>query len=157
MSVTKTRATPTSASSSTATSNPANARTERSLLRPGAIAAVVAAALNLGVAALARVADVSLEVPSGKDRIPVYAFAQVTLFCAALGIGLAMVLRRRSANPHRIFIATTLALTAVSLVPPFLVDADAATVLVLCATHALAAAIVIPVLAAHLPRGGAAQ
>ena len=157
MSVTNTPATSTSATSSTATSIFSKARSERSVLRPGTIAAVVAAVLNLGVAALARVAEVSLEVPSGKDRIPVFAFAQVTLFCAALGIGLAMILRRRSTNPHRVFIATTLALTAVSLVPPFLVDADAATVLVLCATHALAAAIVIPVLAAHLPRGGAAQ
>jgi hypothetical protein len=138
-----------------ATSSPATVPTERSLLRPGAVAAVVAAALNVGVAALARVADVSLEVPSGKDRIPVYAFAQVTLFCAALGIGLAMVLRRRIANPHRVFVATTVALSVVSLVPPFLVDADAATVSVLCATHVLAAAIIIPVLAARLPRAAA--
>ena len=141
----------------TGRTNGTTRRTARSLVRPGAAAAVAAAVTNLGVAAAARAADVSLEVPSGKEHIPAYAFAQVTVVCAAIGIALAAVLRRRSANPQRTFLVTTVALTLVSMVPPFIVDADLGTSLVLCATHAIAAAIVIPVLAARLPRVGAAR
>jgi MYXO-CTERM domain-containing protein len=134
------------------TSFDTTSRTARPILRVGVAASVAASLANVGLAAIARAADVSLRVPADGDRIPVYAFAQVTLLWALVGVGLAAVLRRRAADPSRTFAVTTVVLTAVSLVPPFLVDADLSTALVLCATHVLAAAIVIPVLAVRLPR-----
>lgn len=137
---------------SVATAAPAvttsNARTTP-LWRTGALAGIVAAAATTVVAAIALAADVPLEV--GGEEIPLAGFAQATLIGAAIGIVLAKALARWTARPQRTFAATTVALTALSLVPDALADATTATRLVLATTHVVAAAVIIPALATRLP------
>ncbi len=112
----------------------------------GAVGAVVAAtiATTLG-AALARAAGVDLEVAG--EAIPLSGVAFVTAVCSLAGVALALACRRWSARPARRFVGAAAALTAVSLVPPLLADAGAATRVTLVALHLLAAAVVVPVLA----------
>lgn len=115
---------------------------------PGAVAGAVAAAGTVAVAAAARAADVSLEV-DGK-AIPLAAFAFWTLVGAAAGVVIAAIVRRR-----RPFVIITGAATALSLVPALFAPDDVSTSVVLVVAHLIAAAIVIPALARHLPsRGG---
>ena len=112
-------------------------------------AAVAAAALNAAVAALARAAGVDLEVTGG-EAIPVSGIAFVTVVLSAVGVLIAAALSRWSASPVRWWLRTTVALTALSLVPPFLAAADTATAVTLVALHLLAAAVVVPAIARTL-------
>jgi hypothetical protein len=112
-------------------------------------AAVAAAALNAAVAALARAAGVDLEVTGG-EAIPVSGIAFVTVVLSAVGVLIAAALSRWSASPVRWWLRTTVALTALSLVPPFLAAADTATAVTLVALHLLAAAVVVPAVARTL-------
>ena len=121
-------------------------------VRAGVAAGLVAAALNMVVVALADAGDVSLTVDDSGRPIPLVGFAQVTLVCALIGIAIAAVLRRLSARPVTWFTRITVALTTVSLILPMLVDAEAATRVLLIATHLIAAAIIIPVIAKRLAR-----
>lgn len=84
------------------------------------------------------------------EAIPLPGFFQVTAICVAVGVLIARVLARRAADPERTFLRTTVALTALSFVPDLTADATTATKVVLIATHLVAAAIVIPALAARL-------
>jgi hypothetical protein len=111
-------------------------------------AAVAAAALNAAVAALARAAGVDLEVTGG--AIPVSGIAFVTVVLSAVGVLIAAALSRWSASPVRWWLRTTVALTALSLVPPFLAAADTATAVTLVLLHLLAAAVVVPAVARTL-------
>lgn len=115
----------------------------RGLLRDGVIAGVVAAVCTAAVAAIARAADVSLEVDGA--AVPTLAFAWWTVVGAAVGIVLARVLRER-----RRFVIVTSVATALSLIPAIAAPDDTATRLVLVATHVVTAAIVIPTLARRL-------
>lgn len=115
---------------------------------PGVVAALAAAVANIGVAVTARAAGVDLTI-EGKP-IPPLGFGNLTFLLSLLGVGLAVVLARRAARPRRTFVVVTGALTALSLVPPFLVPAAGGTVAVLVLTHLVAAAVVIPVLAGRL-------
>jgi len=63
---------------------------------------------------------------------------------------IAGALARWSDSPVQWWLRTTAVLTAVSLVPPFLAAADAATAATLVALHLLAAAVVVPVVARTL-------
>lgn len=117
--------------------------------RTGARAGVLAAVATTGVAAVALAAGVSLEVDG--EQIPLAGFAQLTLACTVVGVLLAKAMSRWAARPQRTFTATTVALTGVSFVPDLVIAASPATKLVLVATHVVAAAIVIPVLAGRLP------
>ncbi|MEZ5411976.1 MAG: DUF6069 family protein [Acidimicrobiales bacterium] len=110
---------------------------------------VVAAAATTVTAVAARAVDVPLTV-SG-EAIPTMGYAQLTLVGAVLGILLAR-LSRRFAHPRTVFVRTTVALTALSVVPDVLVDASVASRLVLAATHVVAAAIIVPTLARRLAR-----
>ena len=125
----------------------------RAIAVTGVGAAVAAAALNAVVAALARVAGVDLEVTGG-EAIPVSGIAFVTVVLSVVGVLIAAALSRWSAEPVRWWIRTTVALTALSLVPPFLAAADAATAATLVVLHLLAAAVVVPVVARTLPDPG---
>ena len=116
--------------------------------RAGLVNGAVAAAANVAVFVGARLADVSLEI--NDERFPVFAFPQVTFICAVLGIAMAAIFVRKSSRPRRAFVRTTVALTALSMMPPALADADTATKAVLGLTHAVAAVIVIPAIAARL-------
>lgn len=115
----------------------------RELAPTGLLAGVVAAVGTTGVAAIARAADVGLEMDG--SSIPLAAFALWTVVGAALGI----VAARLLGDAHR-FVVVTVAITAVSLVPAIVLPDDTATKLVLVGTHLLAAVIVIPALSRRL-------
>jgi hypothetical protein len=121
----------------------------RRLAVTGLGAAVAAAALNAVVAALARAARVDLEVTGG-EAIPVSGIAFVTVVLSVLGLLVAAALSRWSDSPVQWWLRTTVVLTVVSLVPPFLAAADAATAATLVALHLLAAAVVVPAVARTL-------
>ena len=74
----------------------------------------------------------------------------MTGFFSLVGVVLAAALLRWSARPAERFVRTTVALTAVSLVPPVLSGAGAATVVTLVALHLVAAAVMVPALARSL-------
>lgn len=116
--------------------------------RAGLAAGFAAAVANLAVAVVAQQADVTLAIKG--EEFPLFAFPQVTLMAAVIGIGLAAVFARRARRPRHAFVVTTVILTAVSLVPPVVVDATIATKLVLELTHVIAAAIIIPAIARRL-------
>ena len=106
-----------------------------------------AAAVTTAAAAATHAAGVSFEIEG--EMIPLAGFAQMTLLGAILGGVLLAVLNRRSANPRRRFLQTTVALTALSCVPSVAWPDDVASKLVLVALHVLAAALVVPALARH--------
>ena len=118
--------------------------------RAGMAAGFAAAVANVALVAGARQLDASVEIQN--EAIPLLGFAQVTLISAVIGIGLAAVFARRARRPHHTFVVTTVVLSALSMVPPAIVDADVATKLVLWLTHVVAAAVIIPAIAARLDR-----
>jgi hypothetical protein len=79
--------------------------------------------------------------------IPLAAFAQMTLLGAIIGGVLAAVFKRRSHDPARRFLQTTMALLALSCVPSIVLPDDLATKIALVGVHVVAAAIIVPVLA----------
>lgn len=120
------------------------------VLGRGLLAALVAVAVTTAAAALARAAGIDFELPDGGEPIPLAGFSVVTGVFAMLGLVVALGLRRWSARPDARFVQVTVVLTALSLVPPFLADADAASTTTLVLLHVLAAAVVIPTIAAGL-------
>ncbi len=58
----------------------------------------------------------------------------------------------RAARPRRTFVVTTVALTAISLIPDALVEASTGSKTVLMLTHLVAAAIIVPAYARRLER-----
>jgi peptidoglycan/LPS O-acetylase OafA/YrhL len=116
----------------------------------GLVAGVAAAAVVLGLALLAGAAGVDFELPDGEKSIPWAAFPQMVVIGTLIGLAIAAVARRRSARPARTFVRVTVALTALSLVPPFVTGANAATAWSLVLLHVVAAAIVIPAIARRL-------
>lgn len=116
----------------------------------GLIATLVAMAVTIVLAALAQAIGVDFELPEGGESIPLSGFAVLTGLFSVVGIVLAAALRRWSARPAQRFVWTAVSLTAVSLVPPFTVDASTATATTLLALHIVAAAVMIPSLARSL-------
>ena len=120
------------------------------LVGVGLLATIVAmAAATLG-AALARAVGVDFRIAGGSETIPVGGFATLTGFFSVVGVVIAVALLRWSARPAERFVWTAGSLTALSLVPPLLAGADAATAVVLLVLHLVAAAVVIPTLARSL-------
>jgi hypothetical protein len=141
----------TATSTFTATPNPetkAQPGSTRSAWKTGAFAGVAAAAATTAFAAIAEAAGVSLKVAG--EAIPLPGFAQLTLVGAIIGTILAVVLSLRATNPRRTFVATTVMLTALSIIPDVLADASSSTRIALAVSHVIAAAIVIPALASRL-------
>jgi len=118
--------------------------------RIGATAGLVAGAATVAVAAAASGLGVSLETAPG-EAIPLLGFGQLTLVFTAVGVVMARLMTRWARQPRTMFLRTTFALTALSVVPDLALDADGATKLTLILTHLVAAAIVIPVLSARTP------
>ncbi|SPT59653.1 DUF6069 family protein [Actinomadura madurae] len=118
------------------------------LIIGGLTAAAVASAVTATVAAAGELAGISLDI--GGKPIPVPMFAVLTAFFSAVGLALALVLAHVARRPRTAFVRTTIALTALSLVPDVLADASAATRMLLMLTHVVAAAIVIPAVARRL-------
>jgi hypothetical protein len=124
------------------------ARPSRRLWKTGLVAGASAFVATFGFAALVRSIDVPLKV--GGQTIPAPGFAQLTLVASIIGTFLAVVMSRRAHRPLRTFVATTVGLTLVSIVPDVLADATTATKVALALSHLVAAAIVIPALASRL-------
>ena len=122
--------------------------TRSSLWRTGLKAGLVAAVATTAIALIADAAGVSFEVDG--EAIPVLAFAQMTLIGAVLGVLLAKGLRRWAKHPQSTFVRTTVALTALSVVPDLTMGFDAASAATLVVAHVTAAAVIIPRLAARL-------
>jgi hypothetical protein len=125
-------------------------RTDRPrLLVPGLVSGAIAAVATSAAALLAHAAGEDVAV--GGEQIPVVGFAQFVMVGALIGIALARLFSRRAHRPQSNFVRTAVALTAVSIVPDLVVDASSGTKLVLALTHVIAAAIIVPTLAARLP------
>ena len=116
----------------------------RRLVQAGAVVGAIAAVCTTVVAAVARAADVTFEIDA--KAIPITAFAWWTIIGAALGVGLARLLRER-----RRFVAVTTVAAGLSLVPAIAAPDDSATRAVLVGIHLIAAAIIIPTLSRQLP------
>jgi len=129
-------------------------RTQRPLWLIGTVAGIVAAIANIGIAAAARGLGVPLKgtvpVSHGAQSIPLSAFATLTLVGALAGILLAAGSSRWAKHPRRRFVGLAVLGTVVSLVPDAMSAADTSTMLTLWLTHFVAAAIIVPSLAARL-------
>jgi hypothetical protein len=122
----------------------------RGLAGIGLIATLAAMVTTTLAAALARAVGVDFEIPAGGQTIPLPGFAVVTGFFSVVGIVIAVALLRWSARPAKRFVWTAVSLTAISLVPPFLAEADTATTTALLGLHLVAATVMIPTLARSL-------
>ncbi|TDC43093.1 DUF6069 family protein [Micromonospora sp. KC213] len=111
------------------------------------LAAIVATTL---AAALARAVGVDFKVSDGAETIPLAGVAVVTGFFSVVGIVIAAAFLRWSARPAERFVWTTVSLTAISFVPPFLAGANTATATTLLGLHLVPAAVMIPTLARSL-------
>jgi hypothetical protein len=120
----------------------------RSLLRTGSLAGLAAAGATTAVAAVGDAAGVSHDIAG--EPIPLLGFAQLTFVGALLGVAIAVVLARRAAHARGTFLKVTAALLVLSFVPDVLADAAVDTRALLVLTHLVAAAIVVPALAARL-------
>jgi xanthine/uracil permease len=139
----------------TTTANTANTTATRTaassigaLALTGVAAAAVASVATMTVAAVGHAAGISLDV-SGAP-IPVGGFGTLTAVFSLVGLVLAVVLSRTARHPRRAFLRTTVVLTALSLVPDVIADAEPATKALLMLTHLVAAAIVIPAVGRRL-------
>jgi hypothetical protein len=119
-----------------------------SLLLGGSAATLAAAVATAVVAAGGQAVGISTEM-SG-ESIPVAGFATLTVIFAAVGLVIAVALRRFARSPRSTWLRTTVALTALSFVPDVLADAAVTTKALLMLTHVVAAAIVIPAVARRL-------
>ena len=119
-----------------------------SLWKTGLKAGALAAAATTAIALVASAAGVSFEVEG--EAIPMAGYAQMTLIGAVVGIVLAPSLRRWAKHPQSTFVRTTVALTALSVVPDLTMGFDAASAATLIVAHVVAATIIIPRLAARL-------
>ena len=130
-------------------------------LRPVWVVSAVASAVALVVTELyglaARLAGVPMSAAGfGKPKAgPVTAasFAMGVVICAFWGTVLAVVIARFARKPARVYLITTIALTAVSLFAPLsAADTATSTKLTLAAGHILVAAIIIPPVTRRLAR-----
>lgn len=124
----------------------------RTVWKHGVAAAAAASVVTTTLAAIASAAGVSFADESGAS-IPILGFTQLTFVFSLIGVGLAAVLARKARRPRSTFVRTTLALTALSVVPDATFGFDVASALTLMTLHVVAAAIVIPILAGRLARG----
>ena len=116
----------------------------------GLIATLAAMVATTLAAALARAVGVDFEIPDGGETIPLPGFAVVTGFFSVVGVVIAVALLRWSGRPAKRFLWTAVSLTTISLVPPLLAGANAATTTALVGLHLVAATVMIPTLARSL-------
>ena len=133
----------------TASSPTGRTHRSRGLAVTGFIATLAAMVATTLVAALAQAFGVDFEVDGG-ETIPLSGIAVVTGFFSLVGVIMAAAFLRWSARPAERFVLTAVSLTAISLVPPLLSGADAATTIALVGLHLVAAAVMIPTLARSL-------
>ncbi|OEU86438.1 hypothetical protein DB35_10425 [Streptomyces abyssalis] len=129
--------------------------TAQPVWRLGVLVAVAGAAVTEVFALGARGLGVPMEAASpgaaAAQEIPLFGFAFGVLFNSVVGIVLAVALARWAKRPARIFLVTTVVLTALSLIPPALAPHTAVlTQVVLALSHLVAAAVIIPPLTLRL-------
>jgi hypothetical protein len=134
----------------TATTTTTTSRRSHPVLKATLVAGVVAAAGATAVAAAAHAAGVPLAVDG--EQIPLLGFAQMTFIGAVLGGFIVAALNRWSGRARQRFQVIAAALTVLSCVPSVALPPDTATKLTLVATHLVAAAIIVPVLARRAAR-----
>jgi hypothetical protein len=120
------------------------------LAATGVVATLAAMTATTVAAALAEAMGVDFEIPDGGQAIPVPGFAVVTGLFSLVGVVIAVAVLRWSARPAERFLRTAVFLTTISLVPPLLSGADAATITALVGLHLVAATVMIPTLARGL-------
>ena len=117
---------------------------------------MIASLVVIALVALAEAAGVPMEVAENSttqpERIPLLGYATVILGATLVGLLLATASARWARRPRLTFVIATLVLTAVSFAFPATTTATTATKVVLEITHVVAAALIIPAIAAHLPR-----
>lgn len=116
----------------------------------GLAATAVAAVATTLMAVIAKAAGV--DFGSSLGDVPLSAFPMLTVYCSLIGIIIAEVMIRVATMPRSTFQITMIVLTGLSLVPdvlPFF-EFDLAFVGVLCLTHLVAAAIVVPMIALRM-------
>lgn len=127
----------------------AAAPARQTVWKQGVAAGAVASVVTTVAAAVASSAGVSFADHAGTS-IPVAAFAQMTMLFTLVGVGIAAVLARKARRPRSTFVKTTVALTALSVVPDLTFGFDGASAATLVSLHLTAAAIVVPTLARRL-------
>jgi hypothetical protein len=133
------------------TSTPTTSVDRQPVWKHGVAAAVVAAVATTALAAIASAAGVSFADSTGAS-IPLAGFTQLTLVFSLVGVGMAAVMARKARRPRPTFVRTAAVLTALSFVPDLTFGFDAASAATLITLHTVAAAIVVPTLAARLAR-----
>lgn len=121
----------------------------RQVWKAAALSGVLAAAATASIAAVADAAGASLDVDG--EPIPAAGFATMTLMAVVIGYVLAIALNRWASRPRRTFMVSTIVMTVASFIPDLTFPMTAGTRVLLIATHLVAAAIVIPAVAARLP------
>jgi hypothetical protein len=116
----------------------------------GLVATLVAMVATTVGAALASAVGVGFQLPGAPEPIPIAGFGVMTGIWSVVGVVVALVLRRFTADPSRRWVQVAVTLTALSLVPPVLTGAGVATVVTLVALHLVAAAVVVPAVARSL-------
>ena len=133
----------------TTTSTAPTATERQPVWKHGVTAAVVATVATTVLAAVASAAGVSFADGTGAS-IPIAGFALLTLVFSLIGVGIAAAMARKARRPRRTFVRTTVALTALSVIPDLTFGFDAASAATLITLHATAAAIVVSTLARRL-------
>ncbi|MEV0128555.1 DUF6069 family protein [Dactylosporangium sp. NPDC050688] len=136
--------------STTTATTPARTTGTAALIGTGLAATALASAAATAVAAAGTAAGISLDIDGAP--IPILSFPQLTAIFSLIGLALAVVLAHKARRPRRTFVRTTVALTALSLVPDVIAAATPDTKALLILTHLVAAAIVIPAIARRLAR-----
>jgi uncharacterized protein DUF6069 len=139
----------------TFTARPAEAAGIRPVWQVSALAGMAAAVATEFYGLAARAAGIPMSAAgmgaATAQPITVGMFAMGTLICAFWGTVLAVALARYAGRPARIYLSTTVVLTAASLaIPLTAVDTTTSTRLMLALGHLVAAAIIIPAVSHRL-------
>lgn len=125
---------------SSSTDSVAAPRARRSILANGLIAAVVAAVVNLIIAAIARAAGVSMTVDSRGEHMVVGISSVIVVTVAVLGIAAIVVwlIARQRPGARRMFAWIGVVFALVSLAAPITAAVDTATAVILASMHVVA-------------------
>jgi peptidoglycan/LPS O-acetylase OafA/YrhL len=117
--------------------------------RAGRVVAIAIAATATGLAwLLGRLAHVDyvVDTPIGTRTITLALTIVATVVAGLAGWVVIALLERYNSSPRRVWIALTLVVLALSIVPVFRTTANLGTQLMLTALHCVAAAVLIPAL-----------
>lgn len=125
------------------------------LVSVGAVAA--GAVVTMLFAAAAKAVDVPLAVSNSEDTaaevIPEWGFGFAVSLCGVLGVLFALACARWAKRPARTFTVTAIVFVVLSFASPLTAqNATTATRVTLELSHVVAAAVIIPMIAARLPR-----